>query len=172
MRRRLPMVVLGVLVAGASVAMAVPRSGGPRRGPDPEMLKQELGLSEDQWTRVHKIWSDAARERIRRQASVRLLRMDLRELMQAPAPDEKAVAAKVKELTDLQAAGIKGKVDQMLALKKVLTPEQQQKMMQLRRHHAGPGPDGRRGQGQRRGSFEAPDDIDDGSPLAVGDDEQ
>jgi Spy/CpxP family protein refolding chaperone len=163
--------VLGVLVVGASMAMAVPRSERPRRGPDPERLKQELGLSEDQWTRVHKIWSDAARERIRRQASVRLLRMDLRELMQAPAPDEKAVAAKVKELTDLQAAGTKGKVDQMLALKKVLTPEQQQKMMQLRRHHAGPGPDGPRGHGQRRGSLDVPDDVDE-SPLAVGDDEQ
>jgi Spy/CpxP family protein refolding chaperone len=100
------------------------------------MLQKELGLSDQQAGELKKMWSDERKESVRRRADLRIARMELEELLDAPTVDEKAVAAKVKAVTDLQAAELKSRTDRRLAVKRILTPEQQQKMKELRREHA------------------------------------
>lgn len=172
--------VFGVLaVAGLAVAQAPEGRGRMQRGPrgpngrlDPAMVKQELGLNEQQVGELQKLRMEQRKAAIRRRADTQLARLGLRELMQAPTVDEKALQAKVKELADLHAAGIRARVDMGLALRKILTPEQQQKMKQLlmERGRRGPGDDGpgrfQRGpRGRRPGPPPGDDEDDDSGPL-------
>jgi Spy/CpxP family protein refolding chaperone len=90
---------------------------------------------------IEKIHLDARKAEIRRRADQEIARIGLREALEAPTVDQKAVDARIKELTDLHAASLRAHVDQMLQMKKILTPEQQAKLKELRRQH----PFGRRG---------------------------
>ena len=120
--------------------------GGPRgpRGPRHEAIAKELGLTPDQTARLEKLRVDFQKARIQQRASTQIARLDLRQLMQASTVDEKAVMAKVHELSDLQAAGLKARVEHMLAMRAVLTPEQREKLKALRHEHGF-------GQGRRGG---------------------
>jgi hypothetical protein len=73
--------------------------------------------------------------------------MELDELLDAASVDEKAVAAKVKALADLQAAALKARVDHRLAVRKMVTAEQLEKMKML---HRGPRPHDDAGREWRR----------------------
>jgi Spy/CpxP family protein refolding chaperone len=132
---------------------------------DPAEMKQELGLSDAQVTQIRKLHLDQRKAAIKRRADAQLARIELQELMQAPTVDEKAVALRVKEISDIQAANIKARVDTMLAMKKILTPEQQEKMKQLHRGRMqgpGMGPDGE-GRGMMRRRMGPPPRDDEGN---------
>jgi Spy/CpxP family protein refolding chaperone len=123
-----------LVVAGTVVAMAQER---PRREaqPDRAAIRAQLGLSADQAAQLEKLRVEGRKQAIRQRADLAIARIELQELMNAPTVDEKAVAAKVKAISDLQAAGLKARVDERLAMRRVLTPEQQEKMKQLMRRH-------------------------------------
>lgn len=181
MRKKLTL--LGVLIASGVVAMAAaqtppgppPGRGqgmgpgmGQRQGPGmggPAHLKQALGLTDEQEAQLRKLHQDQRKARIRRRADLQIARMDLGELLGAKTVDEKAVALKMKEITDLTAAGIKAHVDGVLGMRKVLTPEQVEKMKQLRQGQRPPQFRGRRGPWRGEG----PDPMDEGLP---GDDDE
>jgi len=167
--------VVGVVALGAAVSVAAQGRKGPgRRGPavDAAQLKQELGLTDAQVSQMQKIRGEQRKLQIRRHADIQIARVDLHELLAAPAVDEKAVAAKTRELGDLQAAALKARVDGQLAMRKVLTAEQHEKLQQLHRQRgreprpAGPGPRGPRpGRGPGRpGGIGGGDVDDDGAP--------
>lgn len=175
MRMRLWTTVGVLVVAGAVVAAAQGRPGregrpGPEVRPGRADLRAELGLSADQTAQIQKIRSEARKQAIRQRADLAVARLELRELMTAPTVDQKAVAAKVKEISDLQAASLKARTDEHLAMRRVLTPEQQEKMRQLVRERwreRGP----RRGRGWRQrgagaplGPAGVPPDAGDGPP--------
>jgi Spy/CpxP family protein refolding chaperone len=152
---------VGVLVvAGAVVAAAQGRPGregrpGPEVRPARTDLRAQLGLSADQAAQIEKIRSEARKQAIRQRADLAVARLELRELMNAPTVDEKAVSAKVKAISDLQAAGLKAWTDERLAMRRILTPEQQEKMRQLVRERwreRGPRP----GRGWRQRGAGAP----------------
>ena len=134
MRMRLWTAVGMLVVAGAVVAVAQER---PRREgrPDRAALQAELGLSADQTAQLEKLRVEGRKQAIRQRADLAIARLELAELMDAPNVDEKAVAAKVKVISDLQAAGLKARTDERLAMRRLLTPEQQEKMKQLMRQH-------------------------------------
>jgi Spy/CpxP family protein refolding chaperone len=135
MTRQVLFAVMVVATGGLVLAAAQERPRQPRepRGTaDPARMRQELGLSEDQAAQLRKLRLDERKAGIRRRADTQLARIALREALDAPSVDEKAVQARVKELSDLQAAGLRARVDGELALRKLLTPEQRQKLMQLR----------------------------------------
>jgi Spy/CpxP family protein refolding chaperone len=143
MRVRL-FVAVGVLaLAGVVVAPAQERPRRPGR-PDPAAIEKELGLSADQSAQLKKLRAEGRKQAIRHRADLAIARLELQELMDAPTVDEKAVAAKVKTIADLQAARLQARTDHQLALRRLLTPEQREKMKQL-------GPRGRRGRGPARG---------------------
>jgi Spy/CpxP family protein refolding chaperone len=150
MRVRLLAVVSILAVAGIVVAAAAQER--PRRPgrPDAPALEKELGLSADQAAQLKSLRAEGRKQAIRQRADVAIARLELEELMDAPTVDEKAVAAKVKAISDLQAAALQARTSQRLAMRRLLTPEQQAKMKQLapRRGRAlRPGRAGRAGRG-------------------------
>ena len=153
MNRLLTVTFVGSTILAASVWAARPAAGqGPGPGPharggfDVARMQSELGLSDDQVTQLQKMKSDGRSAAIRRQADLRIAEGELQDLLQAQAVDEKAISAKVKQVTDLQAAGTRARVDQRLALRHILTPEQLAKMETFMREHRRDG-----APGQRRG---------------------
>jgi Spy/CpxP family protein refolding chaperone len=146
-RKALAVVGVVALAAAASVSAQGPGRPGRRGRPvDVTRHKQELGLTDAQVDQIQKLRSDQQKRQIRRRADLQLARVELRELLAAGTVDEKAVAAKVKELSDLQGAALKARVDGQLAMRKIFTPEQHDKLRQLRRERrmerrqARPGP--------------------------------
>lgn len=137
MRKQL-LAVLGI-VAGTGVAMAaLPDGEGPdpaRRGPGGRDIRSELGLSDSQHAQLKKLRMDGRKAAIRRRADLQIARLELGEMLDAAAPDERAIAAKVKEVSELQAAALRARVDARLAVAKLLTPEQREQLKHLR----GPG---------------------------------
>jgi Spy/CpxP family protein refolding chaperone len=159
MRKKILIAMGFVAVAGAVAAQqAAPRPsrlGHAGGGPDPARLQQALGLTDAQMDQLKKTWDDQARLGIRRRADMQIARMDLNALLTAPTVDEKAVTAKVAQIGELQLAQLRAEVDGRLALKKVLTPEQQKKLQQLRPR--GEARMGQRARGARlRGQGRAP----------------
>jgi Spy/CpxP family protein refolding chaperone len=118
----------------ASAQPAGPGRGQGRRGdgPNPSAWKQELGLSDEQSAQLQKLWQDERKQAVRRRADMQIARMELDEALNAKTIDEKIVAAKVQALTQLQATALKARVDRRLAVAKLLTPEQREKMKQIR----------------------------------------
>lgn len=119
-----------LVVAGAVVAVAQER---PRREgrTDRPALRAELGLSAEQAAELQKLRVEGRKQAIRHRADLAIARLELQELMDAATVDEKAVAAKVKAISDLQAAALQARTSQHLAMRRLLTPEQQEKMKQL-----------------------------------------
>jgi len=131
-------------VAGSALAVGAQEMRERQRAGrvDPAALKAELGLSDEQATQLRKMWVDGRKQAIRQRADLEIARIELRELTEAPVVDQKAVDAKVKAISDLQAARLKARTDQRLAMRRILSPEQQEKMKQLAREgrrHRGSG---------------------------------
>jgi Spy/CpxP family protein refolding chaperone len=148
-----------IVVAGAAIAVAQPGTGGPGGRRDVVSVQAQLGLNDEQAAQLRKLHAAERKEAIRRHADTAIARMELDEALNAPTVDEKLVAAKAKAVADLQAASVQARVDQRLAVRKLLTPEQQAKMSQLmrdhragRRAHRGVG---RQGPGRRGGPMGA-----------------
>jgi len=144
--KRQVLAVLGIVAlsgAAIAVAQAPAEPGQARRGRAAghfEMMKERLGLTEAQVSQIEKLRADARRAAIQRRADTELARLDLEQLMKADTVDEKAIAVQIKKLTDLHGAALKARVDERLAMKKILTPEQQEKLKQMRAER--PGRDG------------------------------
>jgi Spy/CpxP family protein refolding chaperone len=152
MNKLLMATFVGSTILAASVWAALPEPGvGPaargRRGFDAGRMQTELGLSEDQVAQLQKMRSESRSESIRRRADLRIAQGELRDLLRAPAEDENANNAKVKQVTDLQAAATRSRVEHRLALREILTPEQLAKMESLGRGHRREG--GRKHRGHR-----------------------
>jgi Spy/CpxP family protein refolding chaperone len=152
--------IAALAVAGAAlVAAAQPGDGrGKGRhgdGPNPAVLKQELGLSEER------------KQANRRRADMEIARMELEQALDAATVDEKVVAAKVQALTQLQAAALKARVDHRLAIGKLLTPEQREKMKQLKQEHRGRDRGRERGRHGRFGSGPAGQPVTPTGPAVL-----
>lgn len=138
-----------LVVAGIALAADPGPADGPKGPRGRRDFKQELGLSDAQQKQLDGFRTEHRKWAIGHRAKVQVARIELNELFKASTIDEKAVGAKVKELSDLQAVGLKARVDQRLAMARILTPEQRQKIQDRprfhRRDHRGP----RRGFGGR-----------------------
>jgi Spy/CpxP family protein refolding chaperone len=138
MRVQLLAVTGALVVAGAVAAVGAQDAGtGRREGRmgrhDPAALQAELGLSAEQAAQLKKLRDDGRKQAIRQRADLAIARIDLEEAMDAPTVDEKLVAARVKAVSDLEASSLLARTNHRLAMRRVLTPEQQEKMKQLMR---------------------------------------
>jgi len=132
-------------------------------------VRAELGLSDVQKADIRKSVEGARRERLRKSTDLRIAQMDLRSLLRAEKVDEKAVASKLAEIQTAQGALMKVRVDSVLAMKRILTPEQQKTISELRqgrghgvlRHRMNRNGMGRGGLRGLRGSGPGDDDADD-----------
>jgi Spy/CpxP family protein refolding chaperone len=158
------LLALGVLAAGGAALAALPDPDPAAAGPDLERIQQQIGLNDAQLGQLKKVWRDERKGNIKRRADMAIARMEMEELLDAPTVDEKALNAKVKELSDLQASALRARVDSRLALRKVVNPEQQQKLRRLMREQRWHRQDGQRPRGERgpgRGGPPAGDETED-----------
>jgi len=131
--------VAGVLAVGGTVLAATAQERPRRAGrPDLAALRSELGLSAEQAAELKKLHAEGRKQAIRGRADLAIARLELAELMDAPVVDQKAVDAKVKAVSDLQGAALKARTDQRLAMRRLLSPEQQEKMKRLMRESRAP----------------------------------
>ncbi len=139
------------LAGAAAISSAQPAPEHRERRADPQAVQQRLGLSEEQTAQLRKTWTEGRKQAIRRRAEIRIARMELAEALDQRTVDEKAVAAKVKALADLQTVALQARTDERLAVRRILTPEQYEKMKQLRRDRRwARGREGARGWRERR----------------------
>lgn len=131
----------------AQPARPMPRRQGPGQpaqagamGPMGQMgpmkarrdIRAELGLTDVQREEIRKAMETARRDRLRKSTDLKIANLDLRSLLRAEKVDEKAIAAKLAEAQAAQGALLKLRVDRALAMKRVLTPEQQKKLAEIR----------------------------------------
>lgn len=92
----------------------------------------DLGLTDVQKADLQKLRETSRKDRLRKSTDLKIARLDLHSLLRAEKVDEKAVAAKLAEVQAAQGAMLKLHVDSALAMKRILTPEQQKKMQAMR----------------------------------------
>jgi Spy/CpxP family protein refolding chaperone len=138
--------VVGVVALAGSVVFATAQEPRRQGRPDRATLEKELGLTADQAAQLRKLRAEGRKQAIRQRADLAIARLELQELMDGPTVDEKAVTAKAKAIGGLQAAAFEARTSQRLAMRRLLTPEQQEKLKQLAPRRRGAGA-GRRGAG-------------------------
>jgi Spy/CpxP family protein refolding chaperone len=171
--RVLVLTAVGALAVAGTVVVAVAQERPRGEGrPDRAAIQAELSLSADQAAQLRKLRIEGRKQAIRQHADLAIARLELAELMDAPTVDEKAVAAKVKAISDLQAAALKARTDERLAMRRLLSPEQQEKMKQLmQRNRWERGPRPVRGwRHLQPATGEAPPPPGHGGPRSDGDD--
>lgn len=127
-------VVVGAAAAGgALVAQERPGPSGPGRGPiwENSEVIEKIGLTDDQIAKLKARHYHAARSSIEMRSRIQLAELELEQLMGSDQPDESAVAAKAKEIGALRARQFESRVADRMALKKILTPEQERGLREI-----------------------------------------
>jgi Spy/CpxP family protein refolding chaperone len=135
------LVCLCALILLPLVALAEPPYGGPQRGPggglgrDPlrvlEANADELGLDEETRTTI-RARIDASQEETKRlEAAVRELYHTLQETLDQDAPDRDAVMAVVDSLGRTEIELRRHRIDTLLEVRALLTPEQRARAREL-----------------------------------------
>ena len=111
---------------------------------DPD-IRQQVGVTDQQWATIRQQDSDFRKTEIRDRADIQVKRLDLRDLLTADKPDRAAIDAKLQEVSGAQLALSKAAVDHMLTMRDAITPAQRDKLRQLMRDRRQTG--GRAGRG-------------------------
>jgi Spy/CpxP family protein refolding chaperone len=96
------------------------------------MMRQRVGITTEQAAKIRQQTSDFLKQQIRGRANMEVQRIDLRNLMAAENPDRAAIDKTLGEISALRLAQSKANVDFQLTMRNALTPEQRQKLMQMR----------------------------------------
>jgi len=124
------MVVVASIFLSAVVAFAQPCCP-PHMWKDPELVAK-IGLTDNQRDQVKGLFREMERKRIELRAQLQLKELELREAMEGPKVDEGRVRKLVGEIGSIRTDLHLSKVNQELGLRKILTPEQQEKLRDLR----------------------------------------
>lgn len=100
-------------------------------------MASEIGLTAEQKAALDKDRAEFMANSKDLKAKMRAAKKSLKEELDKAATDQAKVAALVKELTDLSAQQIQYRVDKVMAMKRVLTPEQFAKMQDAMEKHKG-----------------------------------
>lgn len=149
--KRSAMFVIPLTVVLMSVLIAPSLFGQPeRRLP---FAERWLDLTPEQKAKLEELRKAGQEEMKGMFEQTRKLRLELRDLMNDPAANEKKIESVIDELSRLQAARMKSGLKHRAEMNKILTPEQREKLKDLgprigRFMHGGrmmPGPMMRRG---------------------------
>ncbi len=126
---------VSTIAAVAALTGAVLSAEEPRRvrRAGLQALQSDIGLSDEQMAELRRIRSGGRKAAIRRNAEMRIARLELDEILGAATVDEARIAARVKAISDLQAAAFKDRIESRLAVRRLVTAEQYQKMQQQKR---------------------------------------
>jgi Spy/CpxP family protein refolding chaperone len=93
--------------------------------------REKLGLSTEQVRNLERLRNDFEKEAIRKQADIRVARMDLKDLLDAQPVDMTKVEAKVREIERLRADLRFARIRMVEKGKEQLTADQRQKLEEL-----------------------------------------
>jgi Spy/CpxP family protein refolding chaperone len=102
--------------------------GMPRPSQLVRMLKAKLGLSDEQAKQLTQIFSQATKAGIKQRADIRIVELELRELLEADPVDMGQVEGKLKASEGLRTTLRLSLIKAHEQAKGVLTPEQRQKL--------------------------------------------
>jgi Spy/CpxP family protein refolding chaperone len=150
----------GALTLGAGTLLA--QQVRAERRPDRRAaIQAQIGLTDQQVAAIRKARLDERKAEIRRRADTQIARMELRELLAAPTLDEAAISAHVKTLAELEAAGVRARAESQLAVRRLVSAEQYEKMQEMRTRM---GAERARGVRRRFGWTARPDGATDAGP--------
>lgn len=142
-------VVSGLLLAGLVLALAAPaaafgrghpgRGGhggpgghGPHLGAMIDHHAELLGLDEDTRATIRQIVEDSHAERKELRRETKEARAILHEMLEADVPDRDAVLDQVERVGELKTASKKHRVETLLEIRSLLTPEQRATLKEMR----------------------------------------
>ena len=165
--RSTALLLLAAAFALASALAAPAADAGGRHGPRPSPAEriaryaEELGLDAETQAELAKIAEESKAEDEALRAEKRAAHQRMRELLSAPELDRDAIRAQADVLDALHVRAHRNRLDAMLRVHDLLTPEQRQALVEMRerRHHGkrGRGPLGRCSSDLRAHCADAPD---------------
>jgi len=105
-----------------------------------QALVQKLQISDDQVQKIEKIAQDYRTREIDLRAAAQKQEVALRPMMESDQPDESQILAQIDKVAQARADLEKSRVQMDLAVRRVLTAEQAQKLRDLRPRFAPPRP--------------------------------
>jgi Spy/CpxP family protein refolding chaperone len=122
----------------------------------PEMLKEKLGLNDDQITRIRTVRNDFLTKRVRLQSQAAEQKVRLRILFEEDLPNEGKVLDAMRKARNAKGRMMEAGVKTQLKLMRVLTPQQRKEMRKKchnrrRGNRFGKSGKGRFGKGKRHG---------------------
>ncbi len=125
------LIILAALIAfGPSLAL-----GQPARGPERTFRpfwEDYLDLTSDQKAKLEEFWKARQEERKAFLDQMEKFRTELGELRKDPQANEKKIDALIDEMFKLRAGRLKSSFKHQAEVKKIFTPEQQEKLTELR----------------------------------------
>ncbi len=138
-------------------------------------MRQQLGITDEQVAKFRQQNEDFMKAGIQNRATMQIKVMELNDLMRADKPDRAAIDRKLAEVNAAQAASEKANIDHQLAVRSLLTPDQQAKLKTMMQNRPGMGPGrgqggpGGRGGPGRGGQPQAPQQKQPGGESGSGD---
>lgn len=126
---------------------------------DPSM-RERLGITPEQAQKIQTQTFNFQKTEINTGADLAVKRLELRQLLSADTPNRSAIDQKLSEISAAQLAQEKAAVDFQLDMRTALTPDQRQKLLQMRQdffQHRGFGPKGPGGPGGPGPDAHSPD---------------
>ena len=131
--------------------MCMMEKGGPLFG-NPERMKKELGLTDDQVKKIAEINKSHQMKKLDYREKLAPKDIQLKKLLLEDNVDMVRVRALLKEISDIRVEMQVLRIEHRLEIEKVLTPDQKAKMKSFRMHkmhgdkmHGGKGPRGPEG---------------------------
>lgn len=123
--------LVGMLAIPMVLAFALaPADAHPRRA-SLAQLQADLGLSEDQVQAIRQLHEGQRAQRVQLHTSLREARRSLRELIFAGG-DERDIEARTAEIQQFLGQAVQLRVATLRGVSQILTPEQREKLSQLR----------------------------------------
>ena len=108
---------------------------GPMHGSMLAGMAEELGLTEEQQTKLRALHFETAKSGLQARTNLRLRQLELRELLEQDEPNQAELDKRIKALTDAQGATTRQRIEHRMAFRRVLTPEQRAKLRTTVRQH-------------------------------------
>ena len=109
--------------------------GGGMHGPMLAGLAEELGLTEEQQTKLRALHFESAKSRLQTRTNLQLRHLELQELLEQDEPNQAELDKRIKALTDAQGVATRQRIENRMAFRRVLTPEQRTKLRSTMREH-------------------------------------
>jgi Spy/CpxP family protein refolding chaperone len=95
-------------------------------------VENELGLTPEQQTKLQNLRTEFSAKQVKLQDDLRIAKASLQKELDSANPDRKKSDTLVASVNKLQAQVLSVRVDHVFAMRAILTPEQYQKLVQLR----------------------------------------